>query len=910
MANATVAIIPTSGTPVTATTNGQGMFEVKVAPGQYVVDVTAPGFALYEKTQVGIAAGQTQKLDVSLAIEVEKQKINVSETATTVQVAPEDNASAVIISGKALEALPDDPDELENDLTALAGPSAGPSGGQIYIDGFTGGQLPPKSSIREIRVNQNPFSPQFDKLGYGRVEVFTKPGTDKFHGQVYVSGNDSAFNSPNPFAGAEPSYYTTQYNGSVGGPMGKAASFFVSAQQRNIQDLAAVNAVILDSNFNPTPFSEAVPTPHVRTNISPRIDYQLSKNNTLTGRYQFYRDSESNQGVGQFALASQGYKDVETEHTLQLGDTQVIGSKVVNETRFEYERDGETQNPVSIAPTVDVLQAFVGGGNSYGSLNDTNGHYEVQNYTSMVRSTHVIKFGARLRAERDSNDSTTGFNGTFTFPSLAAYQSAEQMLQGGASMASGASQFVISAGSPRTSVNYYDLGLYAGDDWRVRPNITLSYGLRFETQNAIGDHADFAPRIGFAWGLGGKGSSPKTVLRAGTGIFYDRFQEPYILQAERLNGVTQQSYIVSNPDFFPLVPAPGTLNAVNTLTRYEIDPNLHAPYTLQSAVSVERQLGKVANLAVSYLNSRGFDQLLTRNINAPLSATDPTRPLGNAGNIYQYASAGIFRQNQLILNVNVHAGSKVWLFGYYVLNSANSDTGGASSFPSNQYDIMADYGRAFFAYRNRLFMGGTIALPYAFRLSPFMIATSGGPYNITLQQDLNGDSIFNDRPGLISTNACPSVQVTGTVYCTPLGTFDSMPIPGERIVPINYATGPGRFTMNVRLSKTFGFGRKAEGGRRSGGSDMGGGGGGPRGGGPRGAFGMAGGGFGLSGASDRRYSLTFTVSARNLFNDVNLATPNGTLGSPLFARSNGLAGGPFGSSASNRRLDLEASFNF
>ncbi len=906
VANATVALIPASGAPITATANGQGVFEVKAPPGKYTADVTAPGFALYENTDVEIAAGQTQKLNVALAIEVQKQKIEVSDTAPTVQVAPESNASAVVISGKALEALPDDPDELQDDLTALAGPSAGPSGGQIYIDGFTGGQLPPKSSIREIRVNQNPFSPEFDKLGYGRVEVFTKPGTDKFHGQVYVSGNDSAFNSVNPFAGPEPGYESTQYNGSLGGPLSKVASFFVSAQQRNINDLAAVNAVVLDPSLDPTPFSEAVATPHLRTNISPRIDYQLSKNNTLTGRYQFFRDSVSNAGVGQFALASQGYKDVQSEHTLQLSDTQVIGSKVVNETRFEFERDLETQNPVSTAPTVDVLQAFVGGGNSFGSLAAHSNHYELQNYVSMVRGSHVIKFGGRLRAEQDSNDSTTGFNGTFIFPSLTAYQSAEQQLQGGATAATGASQFTVSAGSPRVSVNYLDVGLYVGDDWRLRPNITLSYGLRFETQDDIHDHGDFAPRLGFAWGLGGKKAAPKTVLRAGSGMFYDRFQENYILQAERLNGVTEQSFIVSNPDFFPTVPAPASLNTPNAFTKYQIDPNLHAPGTLQSAVSVERQLGKIANLAVSYLNTRGFDQLLTRNINAPLSATDPTRPLGDVGNIYQYASAGVFRQNQLIINANVHAGSKLWLFGYYVLNSANSDAAGASSFPSNQYDIMADYGRAPFAFRDRLFMGGTIALPHAFRLSPFLIATSGAPYNITLQQDLNGDSIFNDRPGFVSPSACSATQITGTVYCTPLGTFDSVPGAGERILPINYATGPGRFTMNVRFSKTFGFGPKS-GSRSGGGPDGPGGGGGPRGGRP---FGAAGGGMGLGGATDRRYSLTFTVSARNIFNNVNLATPNGTLGSPLFAQSNGLAGGPFGSSASNRRIDLEASFNF
>ena len=127
-----------------------------------------------------------------------QQQVEVQAENTTISTAADANASAIVIKGEDLNALSDDPDELQNELTALAGPAAGPNGGQIYIDGFTGGQLPPKSSIREIRVNQNPFSAEYDRLGYGRIEIFTKPGTDKLHGQVQVGGNDSAFNSQNP----------------------------------------------------------------------------------------------------------------------------------------------------------------------------------------------------------------------------------------------------------------------------------------------------------------------------------------------------------------------------------------------------------------------------------------------------------------------------------------------------------------------------------------------------------------------------------------------------------------------------------------------------------------------------------------------------------------------------------------
>jgi hypothetical protein len=941
---ATVLLTTPAGAALTATTNRDGVYEVQgLAPGKYTVKVVAQGFALYEKQGVEINAGQLQKLNIPLSIEEQKQRIEVTDHAAQLDVSPSNNASAIVISGKDLDALSDDPDELQAELEALAGPSAGPNGGQIYIDGFTAGQLPPKSSIREIRINQNPFSAEYDKLGYGRIEIFTKPGTDKFHGQFLLNGNSSAFNSRNPFAAQEPAYESTMFSGNIGGPLSKKASFFFDAQRRDINDTSVVSAVVLDPSFNPVPFSAAVPNPRTRTNIGPRLDYQVSKNNTLTVRYQYWNEVENNNGIGQFSvgsgdrgaalmslaeitpntnsgvaqfpLTSQGYNIANTEHTLQVSDTQVFGARIVNETRFQYIREANNQTAQSPLFTVNVLGAFTGGGSSQGNIIDNQDRYELQNYTSIALGKHVLKFGGRLRAASDSNDSASGFNGTYIFPSITAYQTTQQGLNNGLTFAKiqanggGASQFSVIQGSPLAKVALFDAGLYAQDDWRVLPNVTLSYGLRLETQNHISDHADVAPRIGIAWGIGGgKGSAPKTVLRAGFGIFYDRFAEDLVLNAGRLNGVTQQEFIVTNPPFFSLTtPSMSMLTGSQTLlTTYQIDPDLRAPYIMQAAASLERQISETVNVAVTYLNSRGEHQLLTRNINAPVDPLNPatSRPFGNIGNIYQYESVGIFRQNQLIANVNIRAGSKLSLFGYYTLNYVNSDTAGASSFPSNQYNILQDYGRAAFDVRHRVFLGGTLALPYAFRLSPFLLVSSGVPFNITVSQDLNGDSIFNDRPAFATNLTGPNVVVTR------FGAFDKMPAAGEAIVPPNFVTGPGRFTLNLRLSKTFGLGKKLEregtgpsGDQGRGHGDRGGRGG------PFGGFG--GGGRGdFGGVSDRRYSLTFSVAARNIFNNVNLATPIGNLNSPLFGESNALAGGPFSSTSANRRIDLQVMFNF
>jgi hypothetical protein len=953
ISGANVIMTPAAGSPIVIQSNAQGMYEFKsLAPGKYTLTAAAQGFTLYENDNV-VIADQPLRLNVSMAIEVETQKVQVSDTAPTVDVNPSNNAGAIVISGKELEALPDDPDELLTDLQALAGPSAGPNGGQMYIDGFTAGQLPPKSSIREIRINQNPFSSEYDKLGYGRIEIFTKPGTDKYHGQVYIIGNDSAFNSSNPFAGAEPGYDTVQYNGNIGGPVGKKASFFFNVEHRNINELTAVNAVVLDPSLNEVPLAESIPNPRQRTNLSPRFDWAPTKNNTVTARYQYYRDTETNNGVGVLSLPSQGYYSESTEQTFQIGDTQVIGSKIINETRFQYIREDSSQNPLDTNPSVNVIGNFNGGGSGQGTQNDQQNHYELQNYTSLVHGNHIIKFGGRFRATQDSNFATSGFNGTFTFSSLNATTDAlSNCASPGQNPAcpfsllyaeqhpssSGdtpyATQLTYTNGLPNTSVTYYDVEPYVQDDWRVRPNITLSMGLRFETENAIHDHGDWAPRLGFAWGVGGRSTPPKVVIRGGYGIFYDRFQTQSILQATRLNGVTQQQFIINNPTCFPgidvAVASFSNCGAATSASSnvYQIGSSLHAPYTLQGAVSVERQVTKSATVSATYLNSRGFDQFITINANAPFAGT-PCSQFGTVsslppcasvtgGNIYRYVSEGNFKQNQLIVNTNIKVGSKLQLFGFYTLGYANSDTAGTTSFPSNSYDISQDYGRGSFDVRNRLFLGGSLAFPYLIRLSPFMVVSSGSPFTITSPIDENGDQIYNDRPGLVSSTTCPAgVNPTqGTIYCTPLGTFDASG--AGKLIPINSETGPAHFVLNLRLTKTFGIGPKMKAatgnqnqGQGQGGPGPGGGGRGG-GGGPRGPlFGGGGGGFNTSSSSDRRYNLTLGVGVRNAFNNVNVANPNAVLGSRLFDVSNALQGGPFSQGGTaNRRIDLQATFAF
>src|SRR5467141_883597 len=694
IAKAAVRLTNSSGASLDTTTNRDGFYEFKgLVPGAYTLKAVAKGFAIFTQEDIQILPGKTQQLNIGLVIQVEEEKVEVTDSSTKVDVDPSNNAGAVVMKGKDLEALSDDPDELQSELQALAGPSAGPNGGQIYIDGFTGGTLPPKASIREIRINQNPFSAEYDRLGYGRIEIFTKPGTDQFHGQVSLLGNTAGFNSRNPFesipAGTQsPGYHSTQFSANVGGPLlSKKASFFFNIEQRNINELSIVSAQIVDpTTFAIVPFSEGVPNPRTRTNLSPRLDYQVSGNNTLTARYQYERENETNNGIGQFSLPSMGFNQQNREHQLQISDTQIINAKIINETRFQFVRETSDRTPQSTAPTISAQGAFNGGGSGGGLSGDTLDRYESQNYTSLSLGKHFLKFGARLRATRDSNESRSGYNGNFNFglrqnpncppnstpdncpkiTGIQAYQMTVQGLAQGMPMAQiiaaggGASQYSITTGTALADVTYFDAGLYFQDDWRVKPNITVSYGLRYESQNNIGDHADLAPRIGVAWGLDGSGKkSPRTVLRAGFGIFYDRFGYDLVLQQQRLNNITQKQFVVANPQFF-LADTPSTdqLAAMSTTapTLYQANSNLRTPYTMQAGLTLERQLTKSANLSLTYLNARGSHQFFTENINAPTCSTLPCNPataphpLGNSANVYQYQSEGIFRQQQLIIN--------------------------------------------------------------------------------------------------------------------------------------------------------------------------------------------------------------------------------------------------------------------
>jgi Carboxypeptidase regulatory-like domain len=872
---------------LSTTTDAQGSFRLSgVAPGRYLLTVEASGFRPEQK-DLEIRPGQIFRLTISLKIEVQREQVAVTDS---IDSSPDHNKGAIILKGSDLETLSPNPQQLQLQIEALAGGS----GAKLFVDGFTASRLPPKSSIREIRINENPFSAQFDTTGAGRVEIITKSGSDALHGTLTLLGDTSALNSRNPFVQEQPPYSSFYSEGDISGPLTKTSSWFLTGDQQTVGAQSFIHAVT--STTGPA-YTATVSSPQTSVDAGPRIDFQLGKIQTISLRYQFGHQTQDNLVQNQLSLQSQAIDTRHTDQTFQLRDAQVYGPRVINETAFQFMRTNDSSVSIDGAPTVLVQGAFIGGGNNLGQLHDGQNHYEFQDYASLVLGSHLLRTGARFRYVEDGNSSSDGFNGQFIFPSIDAYEITVQGIANGLTPAEiralggGASQFSIIRGTPNVSVNVADLGAYIEDEWKMTPNMTLTPGLRFETQSGIPDHADFGPRLSYAWAIGANKDKPaKAVLRAGIGVFYDRFPTDLLVNAARQNGILQKQYVVNFPDFYPNVPPIDQLGPATLPTVYRISPTLHAPITVQESVGLDKEFFKHLTLAIDYAYYRGVDQLITRNINAPLPGTynpaNPTsgiRPLGTLQNIYEYDSLATTKRNRIFTNFHLRL-NPVLLYGYYFFGYNHSDTGGPSSFPSNQYNLKVDYGRATDDIRNRLYLGGLVTLPFKLQLNPFLIAQSNAPFNITIGEDLNGDSQFNDRPAFATDLNRPSV------YHTKWGNFDADPLPGQKIIPINYGTGPSLVMLNLGLTRNFAFGPAL--------ADQ-----------PP-APAVAPGKKPPKTEVARRYTMNLGILAQNVFNTVNGGTPVGVLGSPLFGESTTLSTTQFSSSQANRIIYLRLRLDF
>jgi len=952
---ATVTVKNRSGVVTSATSNSSGVYEFKrLAPGTYDLKIIAPGFNVFEEKSIEITPRETHTFNAQLTVAFENQEVTVDDR--NISTDSDNNAGAVVLRGRDLEALPNDPQSLMAALQALAGP-ADPEGGgaQVKVDGFSNGQIPPKEAIREVRVNNNPFSAENEYPGWGGIEIFTQPGADKWHGSVTFDFNDESLNSRNPFTTRRAPYQQRAYNFNLSGPIIKKRASFSAFFGRYLSDAnSVVNATTLDPvTLEPVSVNQSFVTPEKNTYGNLRADLKLNKKHTLVGRASYNVSTQDLQGIGGFSLPSRAFSGRRTNFTFQMTETAMLNEKTINETRLQWIRNRFTQGSVVNSFALNVLDSFFGGGAQVGSSANDQERFELQNFTSWTSGNHFLKVGGRLRHAHIDSISPGNFGGSYTFAggpgplldendqvvpgpngqpriieisSLERYRRTLAFQRAGLSptairlLGGGATQFSIAGGDPEAEVKQFDVSFYIQDEWKVRPNFTLSPGLRYENQNNIDSDFDFAPRVAFAWSpVFGKKKAPepapakpataavsaapaaaaapapasappvgppKTVFRGAVGYFYNRISEDITLQAIRFDGIHQQQFLVTDPGVLNLFPVVPPVELLDTFSQPQIRRvkalDLRPVRSFRAMFTAERLLPANIKLAVTYFFSRTNRLMRTVNINAPLGGTfipgqpdSGVRPLGNeAGNIFEYQPSGRLIGNTLSVNVNGNLKAISFWGGYNLNKSRNTDNGQSGS-PFDAYDFSHEWARSPFGTLSFAYGGGNYQGPHGINLNTFVIASSGQPFNITTGRDTNGDTFFSERPAFATDLNKPGVVVT------PLGAFDPNPSPGQTIIPRNFGRGPGFVSVNFNVAKVFKFGPAIE--PKA-----------PPPGGPATTSASA----PAPAASEssaakppakppiqRPYSLTFSASFNNFFNRNNEGTPIGNMSSPYFLKS-------------------------
>lgn len=945
------------GQKYTAIADDHGRYRLAVNPGVYFITVEVEGFAKFSQ-QIELNAKPAAPFDVKLKVMLAEQ-LEVKDNSAAISTEPDKNLSAITLTEKDLEALPDDPDELLQTLKQMAGAAGGGDDAAVYVGGFRErGQLPPKEAILRISISQNPYSAEYSEPGSSRIEIITKPGADTYHGGFNFNFNDESVNARDAFATFRAPFQYRRYGGYFSGPLIRNRwGFFFDMQRNETDGNDFVNALVLDPvTLLPIPFTATVLTPSRSTNFSIRTDYLATKQHTIGVQFRHSENHSTRGGGGGFTLPERGSNSSSSENTLRFSFTTIASEHAVNEARIQLSERKSSSRALSDAIAIDVLDAFKGGG-SQAFANNSNKNLDLTNSLTYTHGSHTFKAGVRAEGLQFDNLNRSNFGGAFTFGQDFERDATGRVLTGADGVPVPISPielysrvvrglpgyhpslFSINRGDPFIGFSQWQYGFFAQDDWKVSQRFFVSYGVRNEFQTHLQDKLNFAPRFSLAWN---PDKARKTTIRAGGGIFYTYLDSGITSETIRLDGGHQEQFVIQQPAFFENIPANlanGTTSRLPTIRRKAA--GLNDPYSIVTSVSYERPLPWKMVGSATYTWTRGVHLLRTRNINAPIGFENgvPVFPFEGSGPILEYESNGLSIRNEMRINVRTGFSQKITLFANYTLASTHNNTDGANSNPANPYDLSIEWGRAGGDIRHNFFVGGSITAPWGLRISPFITASSGRPFNIITGRDNNRDNQYSDRPSLANPGD-PGAIVTA------FGTFNPDPLSGEAIIPRNFGQGPVFASVNLGVSKTFGFGpppnnfpgmganqkqggqdqkgnqqggQNQRAGNRGGSQNRGGGGGGGFGGGAAAAAMMRGGGGGASGnmmmigAGDMRhkYNLTLSVTANDILNHVNYSGFNGVLTSPFFGLPNSTVGsrGPFGGGGS-RRIDLGLRFSF
>ncbi len=871
------------------TTSGTGDFEIPVDPGEYKLEMTAPDFDTY--AEVVKVTPDMGPLTVTMQLAQLAQNIEVTETRNEISIDPDSSLNTTVLSKEFVDALPDDEDELTAYLQQIAGSRGGAGGGGSFvIDGFSGGRVPPKDQIQEIRINNNPFSSEFSGIGYGRVEIITKAGTGDYHGNLNFFFKDESLNARNPFAATKPPYQQRNFNSNFNGPIIRNKLSLNLNVRNNVFENSDTIRAILPTGQLATP----VVMPNTNRALNARSQWAMTKNNTMFINMEYQRQNNKNQGVGGFNLQDRAATRAARNMEFQMRETAVLTKSIIHETRFQFRRDQSQTTPKTTGTAFNVLDSFFAGGGQNKSSNQ-NRIVEFGNMLMYSGNKWTVKTGMQSLYRMYHTLSENNFIGTFTFSSLADYIAARPVT------------FTKNQGDPRLDVNQLELGTFLQNDWKLSQKFNLSFGVRYEAQTNISDHNNFDPRMGFGFQL-----TKTTALRGGAGVFHQRLDENIVEQLVRLDGTHQQQIVIRFPSYpDPFLNANGTVAPAPPSSLRVRAADLSTPYNINSSISIEQQLPKGLGLTLSWDSIRGAHLYRSRNINAPLPGAPPNPlragtllpPDPMQGNINQLESTGLLRSNNYTIGFRELLRNKLNLtiFGNYTLGYTRNDTDGPFSLPANNYDLRSEWGRSPQDTRHRIFTGANFRLPWDVNVNTQLNWSSSRPYNITTGLDDNGDTVTNDRPaGLARNTGIGPGNFNLNMNLQKTVKLKNAEKPGQAArIPANPFAGSfaepqrgGGFPGGGFPGGQGGDGPRVQGGNFPGGQRGGPGGNrGPGGRGPNGGFGQQSG-----------PTMTFIVNFQNILNNQPLNGYSGVMPSPFFGRAN--------SARNPRQIEAGLRFNF
>ncbi len=831
----TGAAIPKARVTINKTstaTNGTGEATFSnLGAGQLNLRVEAEGFTTRDLNDLTIRPGANQ-IEVKLEIAGLQEEVMIGRDKREANTDPRGDAFTQVLTPEQIAQLPDDPEEFEEAIRQMAGPGA-----TFRVNGFRGGKLPPKNQIREIRFRTNAYAAENHESSFMSVDILTKPGIDTWHGSFNFGFRDESLNARNAFAPNRAPEQNRRFGFDLGGPVWKnRASLFLSADGQNSYEARTLVAALPTGNF-----FDQIRQPWRMLNLTARLEHSLTP--AHTGRIEYQRNAtrRDNNGVGNFDFPERGYTTDSAEHLLRLADSGSIGKKLFNEFRFQATwRDLEIES-LSNAQTVQVLNAFNRGGAQLNSSRRVREFEFADNLDFAVRK-HLMRAGVLFEATQIQSNELRNQNGSFIFSSLDAF------------LAGRPATYTRRSGEGRVDFDQLQLGWYAQDDWRVRKNLTLNFGLRHEWQSNLDAPNNFSPRLGFAWSPFKNG---KTTIRGGAGIFYDWFASETYEQALRVNGQQQSDLIVLNPGFPDPLSGGTPITLPSSLIR--VDPALKMPYLEQASIGLQQELPAGLRLMSQYFYRRGVHQLRGRNLNAPIPGDG--RPDPASGNITQIESSANSFNHTMMINLNWMKPGRFFFGANYVYSKTTNETDSPLSLPADNFDLRAERGPSLQDIRHRFLLISNLTLFREIRLGTIFQSSSAQPYNLTTGFDNNADSIVNDRPVGRTRNS---------------------------------ARGAGRWDLNMRLSWGFGFGKPPETQGPAGpqirvirGGDAGD---------LLGSIGS------MPGANSKRFRTEFFIQATNLFNTTNLIGFSGVQTSPFFGRAT--------ASLPGRRLETGMRFSF